>query len=58
MTHPTPAAISAAISDRLWQDHLETKDDPHIQPMPTRINRLVREAISKACDDAQSARNT
>ncbi|WP_435170751.1 hypothetical protein [Falsirhodobacter sp. 1013] len=47
--HPTPAAIRVAIFEALDADAKHT--DPLSAPIPFRTYRLIREAITKACDD-------
>ena len=55
MRHPTPREIQNAINDAIHDDMDNHSFDGPGAPMPARAFRLVREAISKACDEAEKA---
>lgn len=44
--HPTPVEIRLAISEALLAD----QDDPSTPDVPVHVARLIREAITRACD--------
>lgn len=49
--HPTPADIRYYISTALCAD-METSEARGDIPIPARVFRLINEAITRACDEA------